>query len=207
MPAGCGRAVRPAPGRDHQNDRRNLIRPRAGGPSQARGAQRRVSAARRALQRARSPHGIALIETGRVAEGDRLIERTMPARRLRRPDQAGFARILLAEVYIQILAGGRKAAAGPSSRTPDPGDSAVSRRAPRRRASGSCGVTHTVQPSRGRRRPHRFRRGQLFAMRGKRSQARACFERARETSRRAQGSTHCASERSTRWPGWPSPGI
>ena len=80
MPAGRDRAVRPAPGRDHQNDRRNPIRPRAR-------AFRKLEALNVEFQRLgalysvlESPRGIALIETGRVAEGVRLIERTIAAR-------------------------------------------------------------------------------------------------------------------------------
>ena len=64
-----------------------------------------------------SPRGLALIETGRIFEGIRLIERAIAARDAAGDrTQAGFARILLAEVYIQLLAGGRTA---PAARDPE----------------------------------------------------------------------------------------
>ena len=53
---------------------------------------------------------MALIETGRISEGIRLIERTIAAREAPATERlAAFTRILLAEVYIEILSGGRKA--------------------------------------------------------------------------------------------------
>ncbi len=128
-----------------------------------------------------SPHGIALIETGRVAEGVRLIERTIAARDASGDrTQAGFARILLAEVYIQILAGGRKAAVSAIIKISRPWRQRgfAARTAPARFWKLR---RHTQQFSRHGAVLARidFDRGQLFAMRGKRSQARACFERAR----------------------------
>ena len=128
-----------------------------------------------------SPHGIALIETGRVAEGVRLIERTIAARDASGDrTQAGFARILLAEVYIQILAGGRKAAVSAIIKNLPTLATARFRGAHRAGALLEAAASHTQFSRHGAVLARiDFDRGQLFAMRGKRSQARACFERAR----------------------------
>ena len=94
-----------------------------------------------------SPRGVALIETGRVAEGIRLIELTIArARRLRRP-HLGRLRAHPAGRSLHPNPGGRPKAAGfrDHSKPPGLGGRQVSGRAPRRRASGSCGVTPAIQ--------------------------------------------------------------
>jgi class 3 adenylate cyclase/tetratricopeptide (TPR) repeat protein len=131
------------------------------------------------------PRGVALIETGRVAEGIGLIERAIAAR-----DKAGdrtmaaFARVLLAEVYIQILAGGRKPPMGVLVRNLPALATARLRGARRATALLETAASHR-QLSRDGVAIARidFDRGQLFALRGKRSEARECFERARGVAR------------------------
>lgn len=55
------------------------------------------------------PRGVALIETGRIAEGIRVVRRAIVAREaVGDRTVAGFARILLAEIYIQVLKGGQR---------------------------------------------------------------------------------------------------
>ncbi len=55
------------------------------------------------------PRGVALIETGRVSEGVRVVQRATAARdAVGDRTLAGFARILLAEIYIQVLKGGQR---------------------------------------------------------------------------------------------------
>ncbi len=55
------------------------------------------------------PRGVALIETGRVSEGVRVVQRAITARdTVGDRTLAGFARILLAEIYIQVLKGGQR---------------------------------------------------------------------------------------------------
>jgi class 3 adenylate cyclase/tetratricopeptide (TPR) repeat protein len=128
-----------------------------------------------------SPRGVALIETGRVAEGVRLIERTIAARDASGDrTQAAFARILLAEVYIQILAGGRKPPMAVLIRNL-PALAAAKLRGTRRAAALLETAASHQQLSRDGVAIARidFDRGQLFAMRGKRREARECFERAR----------------------------
>jgi hypothetical protein len=132
-----------------------------------------------------SPRGVALIETGRVAEGVRLIERTIAARDASGDrTQAAFARILLAEVYIQILAGGRKPPMAVLIRNL-PALAAARWRGTRRAAALLEAAASHRQLSRDGVAIARidFDRGQLFALRGKRSEARECFERARGVAR------------------------
>ena len=135
-----------------------------------------------------SPRGVALIETGRVAEGVRLIERTIVER-----DASGdralasFARILLAEVYIQILAGGRKAPASVIIRNLPALATARFRGARRARALLEAAASHPQFSREGGVLARiDFNRGQLFEMRGKLVEARGCFERARAVAA-AQG--------------------
>jgi class 3 adenylate cyclase/tetratricopeptide (TPR) repeat protein len=132
-----------------------------------------------------SPRGVALIETGRVAEGVRLIERTIAARDASGDrTQAAFARILLAEVYIQILAGGRKPPMAVLIRNL-PALAAARLRGTRRAAALLETAASHRQLSRDGVAIARidFDRGQLFALRGKRGEARECFERARGVAR------------------------
>ena len=128
-----------------------------------------------------SPRGVALIETGRVAEGVHLIQRTIAAREASGDrTQAGFGRILLAEVYIQILTGGRKAPASVIIKNLPTLATARFRGARRARALLDAAAAHKQFSLQGGVIARiDFDRGQLFEMRGKRSQARACFERAR----------------------------
>jgi class 3 adenylate cyclase/tetratricopeptide (TPR) repeat protein len=56
------------------------------------------------------PRGVALIELGRISEGIKAIKQSITQREaVGDRTQAAFSRVLLAEIYIQILAGGRKA--------------------------------------------------------------------------------------------------
>jgi tetratricopeptide (TPR) repeat protein len=125
------------------------------------------------------PRGVALIESGRIREGINLIRRAIIERdRAGDHTSAAFARILLAEVYIQILAGGRKAPLG-----------VLVRNLPTLAASklrGARRATALLEMAASHRQLSRdgvviaridFNRGQLLAMSGKRVQARACFER------------------------------
>jgi class 3 adenylate cyclase len=135
-----------------------------------------------------SPRGVALIEIGRVAEGVRLIQRTIAAREASGDrTQAGFARILLAEVYIQILTGGRKARAAVIIKNLPILATARFRGARRARALLDAAASHKQFSRQGAVIARiDFDRGQLFAMRGKRGEARECFERARAVAA-AQG--------------------
>jgi class 3 adenylate cyclase/tetratricopeptide (TPR) repeat protein len=127
------------------------------------------------------PRGVALIETGRISEGIRLFEQMVAAREAAGDlSAAAFARILLAEVYIEILSGDRRAQTSVILRNLP--TLAVARLRGARRASAllETAASHK-QFSDGSAAIARidFGRGQLFAMRGKRAQARSCFERAR----------------------------
>ena len=153
-----------------------------------------------------SPRGVALIETGRVAEGVRLIERTIMER-----DASGdrtlasFARILLAEVYIQILAGGRKAPAAVIIRNLPALAMARFRGARRARALLEAAASHPQFSRQGVAIARiDFNRGQLFEMRGKQVEARGCFERARGVRQRPGTRDACASAARLRWPSLPS---
>ena len=145
------------------------------------------------------PRGVALIETGRISEGIRLIERTIAAREAAGDRSlAAFTRILLAEVYIEILSGGGKASAATVLRNlpalaarPAPG------RAPGQRASGEGGVAPQLSDRGAAGARIDFGRGRLFAMRGKPAQARACFERARDIADE-QGLDLCGGAARTR---------
>jgi hypothetical protein len=131
---------------------------------------------------------VALIQTGRVSEGIRLIERTIEAREAAGDRSlAAFTRILLAEVYIEILSGGRKAPAATVLRNLP--TLAVARLRGARRASALLerAASHKQLSDHGAAGARiDFGRGRLFAMGGKRDQARACFERARDIAE-AQG--------------------
>jgi class 3 adenylate cyclase/tetratricopeptide (TPR) repeat protein len=134
------------------------------------------------------PRGVALIETGRVTEGIKLIQRAIVARdRVGDHTSAAFARVLLAEVYIQILAGGRKAPVGVIVRNL-PALAAARLRGARRASALLEGAASHRQLSQDGAVIARidFDRGQLLAMRGKQAQARACLEHARGVAR-AQG--------------------
>lgn len=128
------------------------------------------------------PRGVALIQTGRISEGIRLIERTIAAREAAGDQSlAAFTRILLAEVYIEILSGGGKASAATVLRNLPA--LAVARLRGARRASALLerAASHRQLSDRGAAGARiDFGRGRLFAMRGKRAQARTCFERARD---------------------------
>jgi class 3 adenylate cyclase len=128
-----------------------------------------------------SPRGVALIETGRVSEGIRVIERAIEAREAAGDrTQACFARILLAEVYIQILAGGRKAPAAVILKNLHT-LAAARLRGARRAGTLLDAAAANKQFSREGAAIARidFDRGQLWEMRGKRAEARVCYERAR----------------------------
>ena len=128
------------------------------------------------------PRGVALIQTGRISEGIRLIERTIEARETAGDQSlAAFTRILLAEVYIEILSGGRKASAATILRNLPTLALARLRGARRARSLLERAASHRQLSDRGAAGARiDFGRGRLFAMGGKRAQARACFERARD---------------------------
>jgi len=128
------------------------------------------------------PRGVALIQTGRIAEGIRLIERTIEAREAAGDRSlAAFSRILLAEVYIEMLSGGRKARASDILRNLPTLAVARLRGAHRASALLERAASHRQLSDRGVAGARiDFGRGRLFALRGKRAQARACFERARD---------------------------
>jgi class 3 adenylate cyclase len=128
-----------------------------------------------------APRGAALIETGRITEGIRLIERTITAREAAGDRAlAAFGRILLAEVYIEILSGGRKAPASVVLRNLP--TLAVARLRGARRASAllETAASHKQLSEHGVAFARiDFNRGRLCEMRGRRAQARAFFEHAR----------------------------
>ncbi len=130
------------------------------------------------------PRGVALIQTGRISEGIRLIERTIAAREAAGDRSlAAFTRILLAEVYIEILSGGRKASAATVLRNLPALALARLIGARRARSLLERAASHRQLSDRGAAGARiDFGRGRLFAMRGKRAQARACFERARDVA-------------------------
>jgi class 3 adenylate cyclase/tetratricopeptide (TPR) repeat protein len=131
-----------------------------------------------------SPRGLAMIEIGRVAEGVRLIEHTIAAREASGDRTlAGFARILLAEVYIQILARGRKAPAAVIIKNLPTLATARVLGARRAGALLEAAASHAQFSRQGAVIARiDFDRGLLFEMRGKRVEARSCFERARDLS-------------------------
>ena len=127
------------------------------------------------------PRGAALIETGRITQGIRLIEQAIAAREAAGDrTQASFIRILLAEVYIQILAGGRKPPAAVMVRNL-PTLAAARLRGVRRARVLLDAAAANKQFSREGAAIARidFDRGQLWEMRGGRAEARGCYERAR----------------------------
>jgi class 3 adenylate cyclase/tetratricopeptide (TPR) repeat protein len=126
------------------------------------------------------PRGVALIETGRVSEGVRLLERTIAAGEAAGDRSlAAFVRILLAEVYIEILTGGRKASAAAILRNLPALARVRLTGARRARALLEKAAAHRQLSDRGVAIARiDLGRGRLFAMRGRRAEARACFERA-----------------------------
>ena len=127
------------------------------------------------------PRGLALIENGRIREGIGLLERAIVAREAAGDrTSAGFVRILLAEVYIQILAGGRKTPLAIILKNLPALAAAKLRGAGRARTLLDAAGSHE-QFSEGGAVIARINldRGQLLAMRGRRAEARGCLERAR----------------------------
>jgi class 3 adenylate cyclase/tetratricopeptide (TPR) repeat protein len=143
-----------------------------------------------------APRGVALIELGRISEGFAVLERTIAAREAAGDaTSAAFGRLLLAEVYIQIVAGGRKATAAvivKNLRT-----IVVAKLFGARRARALLGeaASHKqfVKGSAALARID-FNRGQLCEMSGNRAGAREYFERAR-TAADAHG-LHALRQRS-----------
>jgi hypothetical protein len=127
------------------------------------------------------PRGVALIELGRISEGVRVIERYIAARQASGDrTAAAIARVLLAEVYIQIRAGGRKAPAAVIARNFRTLAGARLFGARRAHALLETAASHEQLSREGAVIARiDFDRGQLLEMRGKRAKARGFFERAR----------------------------
>lgn len=123
-----------------------------------------------------------MIELGRISEGVGVIERYIAAREASGDrTAAAIARVLLAEVYIQIRAGGRKAPAAVIARNLRTLAGARLFGARRAHALLDTAASHEQLSREGAVIARiDFDRGQLLEMRGKRAKARGCFERARK---------------------------
>jgi hypothetical protein len=134
------------------------------------------------------PRGVALIECGRVSEGVRVVKRAIAEREAAGDRSfAGFVRILLAEVYIQILIGGRRAPMAVIVRNLPTFLSARLRGAERARALLEAAAANPqFEPEGAAIARIDFNRGQLWRLSRRPGEARKCFERAREAAA-AQG--------------------
>ena len=130
--------------------------------------------------------GVALIELGRISEGLNVLERAIALREAAGDGSStAFARVLMAEVYIQIVAGGRKAPASVIAKNLRTLATAKLFGARRARALLDKAASHQqfADGSALFARIH-YGRGQLWEMRGKRAEARECFESARAVADR-----------------------
>ncbi len=134
------------------------------------------------------PRGVALIEAGRVTEGIRVIQRAITER-----EEAGdrtfaaFVRVLLAEVYIQILIGGRRAPIGTILRNLPTLAAARLRGAERASALLETAASNPQFEADGAAHARiDFNRAQLWRLRRRPAKARELFERSRRAAE-AQG--------------------
>ncbi len=148
------------------------------------------------------PRGVALIETGHIAEGIRVVQRAIAAREaVGDRTLAGFARILLAEIYIQVLNGGQRPPLRVILRNL-PTLMAARLQGARRAsalietaASNSQWDANSAALAR-----IDFNRGELWRLRRRPAKARECFERASAPPRR-RDSTSSGGAARRRWPG------
>ena len=130
------------------------------------------------------PYGVALCEVGRVADGVRVMRRAIAAREAAGDGaQAAFSRFLLAEVFIRIRSGGRRTSAAVIARSfftlagaklfgARWASALLETAAAHKQFSEDGAVMARIN----------FNRGQLLEMRGRRTEARAFFERARKVA-------------------------
>ncbi|MGO9420837.1 ATP-binding protein [Roseiarcus sp.] len=126
------------------------------------------------------PRGVALIETGRISEGVRVIKQSIAAREAAGDrTAAGFFRLLLAEIYIRILNGGQRPPLGVILRNLPTLVAARLRGARRASALIEATASHPQFDAEGVAFARiDFNRGQLWRLRRRPAKARACFERA-----------------------------
>ena len=127
-----------------------------------------------------APRGVALIEIGRISDGIRVVQRAIAARdAVGDRTLAGFARILLAEIYIRVLSGGRRLPLRVILRNLPTLVAARLRGARRANALIERAAENAQWDADGATSARiDFNRGELWRLRRRPAKARECFERA-----------------------------